>query len=412
MFLALRIRDFRFLWLGGTISSLGSWLLVLAVPAHVFLVTNSLAATGLTLAAEYLPLFLLGPVAGVLTDRRDRRQLIFSADVFRALVVAAMLLALGTGRYWIFYLALAAESCGTALASPAVAARTPAIVGTGVALTSANSLNALSDGAVRLIGGPLGGVLFAAFGIKVLILADVASYLVAAIAIRLTSRDDRGELAVRGKTIRSVFNDMSAGFCALAREPVARALLPVSVLFLLANASLSAVIVAFGIDRLGGSRSTGLLFAALGFGFLVGAPVLRLTLDRFAARFLLFASLAATAAGYWLLFRSSSLIAALPAAVAVGLFGSMSLVVPETAVQRVVRNEVLGRISAVFVTGEAAATLVGAIVGPVLAGAIGLSGLALCASALTVATAVLAVVFVPRTGPSVADPGPVTKSAR
>jgi predicted MFS family arabinose efflux permease len=401
MFLALRIRDFRFLWIGGTISSLGSWLLVLAVPAHIFLVTHSLAATGLTLAAEYLPLLLLGPVAGVLTDRRDRRRIVFNANVFRALVVAGMLLALAPGRYWICYLALAAESCGTALASPAVAARTPAIVGTGPELASANSLNALSDGAIRLIGGPLGGMLFAAFGIKVLIVADVASYLVAAIAIRLTSRDDRRELGASGMRIRSVTADVLAGFGALARAPVPRALLLVSVLFLLANASLTAVIVAFGIDRLGSSRSTGLLFAALGVGFLAGAPVLRLTLDRFAARFLLFATLAAAAASYWLLFHSSSLAAALPAAVAVGMFGSMSLVVPQTAVQRAVPNEILGRITAVFVTGEAAATLAGAVAGPVLAQAIGLSGLGLCASALTVAAAVLAIIFVPSTGPPV-----------
>jgi hypothetical protein len=46
MFEALRVRDFRWLWTGGSISSLGSWLLVLAVPAHLYVVTGSLAKTG------------------------------------------------------------------------------------------------------------------------------------------------------------------------------------------------------------------------------------------------------------------------------------------------------------------------------------------------------------------------------
>src|SRR5215472_9760232 len=171
MLQALRIRDFRLLWAGGTISYLGSWLLVLAVPAHVYLVTTSLAATGLTLAAEYLPVVLLGPIAGVLTDRRDRRSVLITANLFCALAVAAMLLALAPGRYWIFYIALIAESGGTALAVPALRARTPAIVGTGPALNSANSLNTLSNGVVRLIGGPAGGILFAALGIRTLIAA-------------------------------------------------------------------------------------------------------------------------------------------------------------------------------------------------------------------------------------------------
>jgi hypothetical protein len=61
---ALRVRDFRLLWAGGVVSSLGSWLLVVAIPAHIYAVTGSLARTGLTLGAEYLPQLLLGRSPG------------------------------------------------------------------------------------------------------------------------------------------------------------------------------------------------------------------------------------------------------------------------------------------------------------------------------------------------------------
>lgn len=161
MFRALRIRDFRLLWGGSVISSLGTWLLVLAIPAHVLLVTGSLRDTGLTLAAQYLPVLILGPVAGVITDRYDRRRLMIATNLFRAGAVAVMLLGTSPGRYWVLYAALLAESSGGMLYIPAWQARTPAIVGTGTQLSSANSLNALADGAVRLIGGPLGGILLA-----------------------------------------------------------------------------------------------------------------------------------------------------------------------------------------------------------------------------------------------------------
>src|ERR1035438_8197673 len=77
--------------------------------------------------------------------------------------------------------------------------------------------------------------------------------------------------------------------------------------------------------------------------------------------------LTATAAAYFLLFTSSSLTTALPAAVATGRFGSMSLVIPQTAMQRVIPNAVLGRVSAAFLAGEAAAILAGAVAGPFLA---------------------------------------------
>jgi hypothetical protein len=66
---ALRIRDFRLLWSARLVSLLGPWLLVIAIPAHVFTLTGSVAATGLTVAAEFLPVALLAPVAGVIADR-------------------------------------------------------------------------------------------------------------------------------------------------------------------------------------------------------------------------------------------------------------------------------------------------------------------------------------------------------
>ncbi len=392
MLQALRIRDFRLLWGGGLISALGSWLLMLAIPTHIFLVTRSLRATGLTVAAEYLPLLILGPVAGVFADRWDRRRLMIATNLFCAAAVAVMLLGTSPGRYWVLYVALIAENGGVVLYTPAWQARTPAIVGTGPLLSSANSLNSASSGTVRLIGGPLGGILLTVCGVKWLICADTLSYLLSAAAMSMTSRQDsrRGERTERKAMIRDVARDLAEGTRVLRRQPVARALLPVTVIFLAANASLSAVLIPFGVQRLGGSEHTGWLLSSLGVGFLLGAPVIRLLLDRVQPRHLLTASLTATAAGYFLLFTSSSLTAALPAAVAVGMFGSMSLVIPQTAVQRVIPNAVLGRVSAVFLTAEAAATLTGAVAGPFLAQAAQLEGVAIAASLVTLGAAGLA----------------------
>ena len=395
MLQALRVRDFRLLWVGSLVSVLGSWLLTLALPAHVFLATGSLRAIGLILAAQYLPTLLLGPVAGVLTDRWDRRRLMISTSVFRACAVAVMLLGTAPGRYWVLYAALVAESAGGVLYVPAARARTPAIVGTGPLLNSANSLNAVADGAVRLIGGPLGGVLLPLVGVRWLICADALSYLVSAVTTVMTSRPGRDQADGRAG-IREVAREFSEGVRVLRAQSVARALLPVTVIFLAANASLSAVLIPFGIQRLGGSEHTGFLLSSLGVGFLLGAPALRALLDRGQPCTLLTATLTATAVAYFALFTSSSLATALPAAVAVGMAGSMSVVIPQTAIQRVIPNAVLGRVSAVFLTGEAAATLVGAVVGPFLAQAVRLPGTAAVASSATVLSALLAFLTVPR----------------
>jgi predicted MFS family arabinose efflux permease len=389
VFQALRNRDFRLLWIAGTVSSLGSWLLILAIPTQVFLSSRSLAATGLALAAEYFPLLVLGPIAGAVADRWDRRSLMIGADLSRTAIVAVMLLAVAPGRYWIFYCALAAESSATVLFVPALRAHTPIVTGTGPLLTSANALNTLSDGAVRLVGGPVGGFLLVTLGSKPLICADAISYLVSALALLMTSRGT-SQSTPRATIVRSVICELREGLGFLRRQPTARALLLVTTVFLAANASLSAVLIPFTIDRLGGSQATGLVFAALGAGFLLSAPALRILLDRVEPRYFLGATLTATAASYWLLFDSASLRAALPAAGVTGMTGSMSLVIARTTMQRVTPNAVLGRVSAAFLTAEAAATLAGAAIGPLVAQAAGLTTLAAAASFTAVVAAAAA----------------------
>jgi MFS family permease len=421
MFQALRIRDFRLVWGGGVISALGTWLLVLAIPAHVLLVTGSLRDTGLTLAAQYLPFLVLGPVAGVASDRWDRRRLMIATSLFRAGAVAVMLLGTSPSRYWVLYAALIAESSGGVLYVPAWQARTPAIVGTGTLLSSAKSLNALADGAVRLVGGPLGGILLTAFGVRWLICVDALSYLVSAAASALTSRPagkrvDRKATAPRKTTadrktaVGGAFRDLAEGGRVLRGQPMARALLLVTVIFLAANASLSAMLIPLGVRRLGGSEHTGFLLSALGVGFLLAAPLLRALLDRVQPRILLTACLTVTAIGQFGLFTSTSLATALPAAVAIGTFGSMSEVIPQTALQRVIPNAVLGRISAVFLTGEAAVSLIGAVAGPFLAQAVHLAGLAIVASLVTLGAAALTRLIVPRMPATEPEPEPAAPS--
>jgi predicted MFS family arabinose efflux permease len=411
VFEALRIPDFRLLWGGGLISSLGSWLLVLAVPAHILAATGSLRDTGLTLAAEYLPQLALGPVAGAVADGWDRRRLMIGANLFCAGAVAVMLLGTSPGRYWILYIALIAESSGSVPYAPALQARTPAIVGTGPLLSSANSLTSASSGIVRLIGGPLGGVLLAVCGIRWLICADAFSYLLAAAAMFLTSRSGC-EHPDRTGLVSAVIHDLIEGTRVLRAQPVAQALLPVTVIFHTANASLSAVLIPFGVQRLGGSEHTGLLLSCLGAGFLLGAPVIRAFLDRAQPRNLLTASLTATAGAYFLLFTSSSLATALPAAAAVAMSGSMSLAIQQTTLQRVIPGAVLGRVSAVFLTGEAAATLTGSVAGPFLAQAAHLVAVATAASLVTVSAAALTFLTMPRMPPIVACDPPLSKQSR
>lgn len=391
MFQALRVRDFRLLWSARLVSAMGSWLLVIAVPAHVLAATGSLLATGLVLAAEYLPFLLLGPAAGALADRVDRRRLLIATDLVRTTAIAG-LLAPAAGPALV-YAAVLVESAATAVARPAGQAHLPAVVGTGRLLSSANALGAVTDGTVRLVGGPLGAVLLLAVGFRMLVGIDIATYLVSAGAVALTRSRGRPNGAAQRPSFR-------AGLQVLGHYPLVRGLLPATGVFLLANAALSALLVPLAVRHLGGPTAAGLILSALGVGFLAGAPVLRALVDRVPIRTLLGGAQAATAAGFAVLVNTRSVPVALAVAAALGVSGSVVFGAPPTIVQRTVPGAALGRVTAVFGIVEAAATLTGAVAGPLLAQATGLGRTVNLAAALTLTAAAVTARTVPPAPPS------------
>lgn len=391
---ALRIRDFRLLWSARLTSLLGSWLLVVAAPAYVFQVSGSLMAVGLTIAAEYLPVLILGPIAGTIADRWNRRQIMVSMDLMRLGAVALFFLVHSAGTVWIMYAAMTLESVGTVLFRPASQALTPLVVGSGKALSGAASLNSLTDAIVRLAGAPLGAALMVAAGFHLLVGLDMASYLGSATIISMTRGNypwlDKGKL-----TVRRAGAELADGVRAIRRSPMARGLLPVSVLFLTANASLSGVLIPFGITHWGGERQVGLAISALGIGFLIGAPMIRVMSDRVQPKLILACTLIVTAAAFFALFHSDALLPAMASTIVIGACGSPILATPQVTLQRVIPNEVLGRVSAAFVSGEALATLIGSLEGPSIAQNVGYAWTTGIACVATAITAVLSLLIVP-----------------
>lgn len=87
----LRLRNFRRLWIGMTISSVGDWVGLFALLSMTNRLSpgNTLAVAGLMIF-RVLPAFLIGPVAGVLLDRIDRRKAMVACDVARAALIATV----------------------------------------------------------------------------------------------------------------------------------------------------------------------------------------------------------------------------------------------------------------------------------------------------------------------------------
>ena len=175
---------FSAMWLGQVISSLGDRVHQIALVFLVARATNgSPLALGLIFALITVPTFLVGPVAGALVDRWDRKRVMVGSDLVRAGLViaipAAAVLDVSIVFGLVFLLAVASS-----FFRPARAAALPQVVPDEDLLT-ANSAMGVADNVTDLAGYGLGGLFVAFLGpaLSVAFWIDGASYLASALLV-------------------------------------------------------------------------------------------------------------------------------------------------------------------------------------------------------------------------------------
>src|SRR5574340_556351 len=117
-FAVFRNRNFRLMWSGQLVSTMGSALTSLAASIYVFRLTGSALSVGLMLMASAAPSLLVGLFAGVIVDRYDRRRIMIAADVIRALFVFLIPFVVHWGIAWL-YVAVALTSTVAQFFDPA-----------------------------------------------------------------------------------------------------------------------------------------------------------------------------------------------------------------------------------------------------------------------------------------------------
>lgn len=189
----LRIRAFRDLWLGQAISQVGDALYFVIFMFMVKRLTGSTPMVGYVDAAAALPFFLLGPIAGVLADRIDRRRLMVVSDVASGMVLvlfAAVVAIWPSPPHWTLFVVPFLLSCLRAIFLPSKNAAIPALVPTD-RLMEANALSATTQNMMPLIGlaisGSMLGVLFALserYFFALTVLLNACSFLISAAYVR------------------------------------------------------------------------------------------------------------------------------------------------------------------------------------------------------------------------------------
>lgn len=392
----LRLRDFRMLWFGQTISLIGDGIYIIAIATLIYDdLGKSPSVFALVGFAWSVPQVLLLLASGALSDRMDRRYLMIGGDVLRLFAIGALgLLALQGGPSVPVLVALVfVYGVGAAAFGPSFHAIIPSLVPEDHRV-EANSVGQVARPLAMFVVGPMIGGLLVTIDTGIAFLVDSLTFAISAVFIWLIrARPDRDVTT----EVTHLFEDMKDGLRYVrAQAWIFYGLLGTALALMVVWAPWEILMPYVITEDLGGSGvSLSLVFAAGGVGSVVVGIVMaqRNVLPRrpFRVLYLAFALAMFMTAGFGLV--TAVWQAMVVAFIAEGCM-ALLIVIWFTAMQRLVPDDMLGRVSSLdWMISIGLAPLSFALVGPV-SDAIGVRSTLIAAGVLG-ALAILGIMLIP-----------------
>ena len=202
---SLRIRNFRLFFTGQLISQVGNWLTLVAQTLLVLSLTDSGVALGVLAAAQFGPVLVLGPWAGLVADRSDKRRLLLIVQTI-AMLQSFALAALAFSHHppvWSIYAVAVVGGITIAFDNPARRAFVVEMV-PEADVQNAVSLNSALMTSSRVIGPALAGLLISTVGFGWCFLGDGLSYIAVLVALGMMRTGDLRTPAVATKAKHQV----------------------------------------------------------------------------------------------------------------------------------------------------------------------------------------------------------------
>ena len=367
---AFRHRDFRLYFAGQGISQTGTWLQTIATSWLIYHLTGSTFLLGLAAFAQYIPMLVLGPFAGVWVDRQRKRKVLMITQGFALAQALAMLSVVASGNVQAWHLIVANLVLGilNAFDSPARQSQLVELVGGKNDLPNAIAFSSALMNGARFIGPMIGGAVIAGFGeVWGFALNSMmrGAVILALLLIRAVPRQSE-------KTNAGWLEQLAAGF------RYAYGFLPSRSALLLLSA------VSFGIQPYqslapyfardvfhGGSETLGYLMGAGGFGAVSG--MIYLAMKPSVRGLLRLIPFTAAAAGVALIVFSfaSTLWLALPMLYLAGMGAMLSAASTNTVLQTIVEDRLRARVVSIYMMSFLGVTPLGALCAGMLAERIG-----------------------------------------
>lgn len=265
-------RGFRRFWFGESVSSLGTYVTLLALQTMVVLTLGGSAQdVGWLNSTRWLPYLAFGLVVGAVVDRCARRPVMISTDLVRAVLLAAIPLAWATGTLSLGLLLVIVALYGTAslVNDAASMAFLPRLV-PREQLQRAHARIDGADAVAQTTGPALAGVLVKLVGAPLAVLVDAASYLFAALVVAtLPVREAPTDAA---KPLPNLRREISEGIAWVYRRSGLAVLAVATHVWFAGAAVMGAVVAPFALISLGLSPvQFGIVAALGGLGSVLGA---------------------------------------------------------------------------------------------------------------------------------------------
>jgi MFS family permease len=355
-FQALSVRNFRLYFIGQLISISGTWMQAVAQGWLVLQLTNSGLALGLVIALQFVPMLLVGSWGGLVVDRMPKRKILFITQSLSGVLALALgiLVLLGHIHVWeVFIMAFFLGSVNV-FDTPARQSFVQEMVGRDL-LANAVSLNSVLVNGGRIIGPAIAGIVIATAGIPVCFFVNAASF--AAVILALAMMDKEQLTPIR--RVARAKGQLREGFrYAFQHDTIGSVLIAVGIVGVFAfNFTVSIPLLAR--TTFGGTAATyGLFMAAMGIGAVFGGLAIahrsRPSLPMLSALCLAFGVLliaVSLAPTEWV---------ALALLVPMGAASIAFVSTANATLQMASREEMRGRVMALFAIGFLGSTPIGA----------------------------------------------------
>ncbi len=355
-FVALSVRNFRLYFFGQGVSVSGTWMQAVAQGWLVLKLTNSGVLLGITIALQYVPMLLLGPWGGLVVDRSSKRKVLLITQASGGILALTLgaLTSLGHIRVWEVLLMALLLGVVNLFDNPGRQSFVQEMVGRDL-LPNAVSLNSVLVNIGRVIGPALAGILIATAGLATCFYVNAASYVAVIIALAMMRTRDLTPI----RTVERKKGQLRAGFSYAFGDPVIRGVLVTVGIVGVFAFNFTTVLPLLVRSSFGGSAGTyGLLMSMMGVGAVMGGltiahrsrPTIRMLIMLCGAFGILMLGVA----------LAPTFLVAMILIVPMGAASIAFISTANASLQLSSREEMRGRVMALFAIGFLGSTPIGA----------------------------------------------------